>query len=233
MQQVLARLGLWLCGVVAVARELLQAGDRGVTVWGVLLEVSCGGVSGLGMSRSCDVHADISSALVQSAPCHVSVHPCTVHPSKQGACPTHHTLSSCPCKLSSALSIHPSIPHSSLSICPPHTLLLLSAVPSRRSAHPLTHPDLSVPPVPCPMSVCLSMPSVLSPPGHAPCSTCPCLLCSIPPVPTWTAPSVFSFPYSLLSVSPPVPLSILSVCPHAMPRPSCPCLCLEVGTRCA
>lgn len=35
------------------------------------------------------------------------------------------------------------------------------------------------------------MPSVLSPPGHAPCSTCPCLLCSIPPVPTWTAPSVF------------------------------------------
>lgn len=132
--------------------EGFGGGASGGVLWG--------GVSGLGMSRSCDVRADISSALVQSAGSVPRVCPSLRRLSGQAGCLSHTPRFARPSLQAVPRSVHPSIPHGSLSICPPPHPAPSFSCPFLQgavlSAHPPMHPDPSAPPRAMPR-VCLSV----------------------------------------------------------------------------
>lgn len=203
-------------------------------VWGVLLEVSCGGVSGLRTSRSCDEEQCTGTECSTPRVC-----PSLCRPSVQAGCLSHTPHFVQPPLQAVLRSVHPSIHPTQLPVhLSPPTHTHTHSAPSFGCPFPQVCPPT---PTPRPVRSSRAMPRVcLSVHALGALSTWPCTMLHVPlpavlhpACPHLDCPVCLPCPYSLLSVSPPVPLSILSVCPHAMPRPSCPCLCLEVGTRCA
>lgn len=170
-------------------------------VWGVLLEVSCGGVSGLRTSRSCDEEQCTGTECSMPRVC-----PSLCRPSVQAGCLSHTPHFVQPPLQAVLRSVHPSIHPSHTAPCPSvppptHTHTLCSffrlSLPAGLPTHP--HPQT------CPFLPC-----------HAPClSVCPCPRCSLhlaihhaPRAPACCAPSRLSPPglprLSSLSILPSV-----------------------------